>query len=80
MAEYIGRDAEPHAEVPENLDAMTPREAWNSAVGACMEISDWSAYWDDGQSAATRIGKLLAENGVTYPDTAGEQLLSREPE
>lgn len=32
---------------------------WNAAVEACLEISGWSAFWDDGRSAGPDMQALL---------------------
>lgn len=40
----------PGIKVPDNLDSMSPREAWNACVEAHKPLIDWSLFWNDGRS------------------------------
>jgi len=42
----------------EDVEAMSPLEAWNKALEVSAELSGWSAFWDDGRSTDSLIDKL----------------------
>ena len=71
MADQIGTDKghtmsgggyndEPTPEIPD-LEKLTPTEAWNAAINACIEIAEWGSFWDDGQRAPDSMTALLVK-------------------
>lgn len=42
-------DKRPVPVVPDGLEMMTPRQAWNAALEAIAPVVEWEAFWNDGQ-------------------------------
>ena len=55
-----GYNDEPKPEIPD-LGTLTPTEAWNAAINACIEIAEWGSFWDDGQRAPDSMTELLVK-------------------
>ena len=60
MSDNDFNDAEPKPEIPD-LEKLTPTEAWNAAINACIEIADWGSFWDDGQRAPGSMAALIVK-------------------
>jgi hypothetical protein len=50
MDDFDINGEKPTPKIPDNLDQMTPRQAWNAAFDAIDPLISWSLFWDDGRS------------------------------
>lgn len=73
----------PKPMIPDNLDAMTPRQAWNAALDAIEPMLGWEAFWNDGRDTDTapyRVDEVMpSRDGGDFSVTRIRSFLADQP-